>query len=164
CQNLPSPGTLDPLSLLIPLHNLIIHGCASCIFPIINAFILPTGNAEYKPHFHEKENNRCSSITDKRKGNSGIGNCIGYNGYIQNHLNHHMPHGSCRNQCPEKIRCMRCDHKEAPDQKEEQQNNKNRSHKPQFLTYNRENHIVLRLRDKTQFLDTASKSFPEQSS
>ena len=52
CQNLPSPGTLDPLSLLIPLHNLIIHGCASCIFPIINAFILPTGNAEYKPHFH----------------------------------------------------------------------------------------------------------------
>src|SRR5699024_2004182 len=61
-----------------------------------------------------------------------------------------------------KVRRFCRDHEKSPDQEKKQQDDNARPDKSQFLTDNREDHIILRLRQKPQFLYAVPQPPPEQ--
>ena len=75
-----------------------------------------------------------------------------------------MSHNSGTDKRPGKIRRMCGIYHQPPDQKSKNQNHQRSSQKSCLLTDDRKNHIVLRLRNKSQFLQTASQTFSKNSS
>lgn len=42
------------------------------------------------PHFSEEKDDGSATVTDEGKCDSGVGNCVGHNGNVQNDLNRQM--------------------------------------------------------------------------
>ena len=53
---------------------------------------------ECNSHFRHQEQDRRTSVTDKRKCNARIWYCVGHNRYIQNHLDRNMGENATGNQ------------------------------------------------------------------
>lgn len=88
------------------------------------------------PHFSEEKDDGSATVTDEGKCDSGVGNCVGHNGNVQNDLNRQMSHDPGGEQCPGKLLTMHGDHAEPPEQQGEDQNQDNGTCKPGFFTYN----------------------------
>ncbi len=82
----PLPSLLMICLRLVRFNSFLFSSlCTTCSFidvppvcSIINVSILPTGHAEYKPHFHKKKDNRRPSIADKGERDTSIRNRIGH--------------------------------------------------------------------------------------
>ena len=120
-------------------------------------------NIHRKSHFPKKKHCRSSSIADKRQRNACIGDCIGHHCNIQNNLKSQMPHIPSTDKSSGQIFCMHGSHTQPPQKHCKQKNQKDSSGCSHFLTYNRKNHIILRFRNKSKFLQTVSKSSAEYS-
>ena len=72
----------------------------------------------------------------------------------------HDPH---HQKSAEQIRSVIGNHHKPIDHKEKQHDNRHCPKKPQFLADNGKDHIVLRLRKKSQFLDALSQSLAHKS-
>ena len=73
-----------------------------------------------------------------------------------------MYKNSRNDQRSEHIRCILCNKEQSVQKIPEQDQHKNTSENPKFLTDNGKDHIVLSLRNASQFLDTVSKSPSEK--
>ena len=62
-----------------------------------------------------------------------------------------------------KIRCILRDKKQSVEKISKQEQKDHASHDPQFLTYDRKDHIVLRFRNTSELLDTVSKATSQES-
>ena len=120
-------------------------------------------NIHRKSHFPKKKHCRSSSIADKRQRNACIGDCIGHHCNIQNNLKSQMPHNPATDKSSGQNFCMHGSHTQPPQKHCKQKNQKDSSGCSHFLTYNRINHIILRFRNKSKFLQTVSKSSAEYS-
>lgn len=57
-------------------------------------------------HFSEEKDDGSATVTDEGKCDSGVGNCVGHNGNVQNDLNRQMSHDPGGEQCPGKLLTM----------------------------------------------------------
>ena len=69
---------------------------------------------------------------------------------IQDYLECNMAHDSGAYQFSQQILCPNCCHHESPDQASKQKDNQYSSKQSCFLTDDGKNHIILRLRNKTE--------------
>ena len=53
------------------------------------------------PHFSEEKDDGSATVTDEGKCDSGIGNCVGHNGNVQNDLNRQMSMIPAESSAPE---------------------------------------------------------------
>ena len=109
-------------------------------------------NIHRKSHFPKKKHCRSSSIADKRQRNACIGDCIGHHCNIQNNLKSQMPHNPATDKSSGQIFLHAWQPHPAATEALQTENQKDSSGCSHFLTYNRKNHIILRFRNKSKFL------------
>src|SRR5699024_6280622 len=130
----------------------------SCLLP---EFDLP-GNAQGNPHFNHQKQDRCSSITDKRKRDSCGGYPVKYYTYIQNYLQGDMKENSADDHRTVKVRRILRNKEQAVQKIPEQCQHNEAAEHSQLFADNRKNHIVLCFRYRSQFLCTVAPTFSEK--
>ena len=92
-----------------------------------------TADIQGEPHFSEEKDDGSATVTDEGKCDSGVGNCVGDNGNVQNDLNRQMSHDPGREQGSGKLLTMHGDHAEPPEQQGKNKNQYNGTCQALFL-------------------------------
>ena len=79
------------------------------------------------PHFSEEKDDGSATVTDEGKCDSGVGNCVGDNGNVQNDLNRQMSHDPGREKRAGKVCTVHGDHTEPPQEQTKNNDQENGS-------------------------------------
>ena len=145
--------------------------CKSCLYFTHLFFVLLllalseaylSRHAQRQPHLYHQKYDGGTSIADKREGDAGRRNRIRDNRNIQHYLQCYMYENARCNQRSEQIRRILCNHSKTVQHKYKQQDDNRRTEYAKLLADDRENHIILRLRNCPELLCAVAKPLAEK--